>query len=199
MSSFRTVKKNLRYSMDNYREYYHASRGKTKPRHLANTGDSTTTLKLHLEAAHCCSSNLTLDSGSVGHNIKSVVNFPELWKCRDHCHYFPSGQMSSTFCLGLCKLISTKSTFFFSIISINFVCSVKRKRALLRSNPPRDSRANENRWEAQSQCLVEMLPIFVFKVIFVVMPLKPSNLDKRLAYLCFFVSESGTSAFSFCG
>ncbi len=73
--------------MDNDREYYHALRGKTKPRHLANTGDSTTTLKLHLEAAHCCSSNLTLDSGSVGHNIKSVVNFPELWKCRDHCHY----------------------------------------------------------------------------------------------------------------
>jgi len=58
------------------------------PGTLKSAGDSTTTLKLLLEAAHCCSSNLTVDSGSVGHNIKSVVNFPELWKCRDHCHYF---------------------------------------------------------------------------------------------------------------
>ncbi len=121
-----------------------------------------------------------------------------LFTIRKNFPYFPSGQMSSTFCLGLCKLISTKSTFFFSIISINFVCSVKRKRALLRSNPPRDSRANGNRWEAQSQCLVEMLPI-VFKVYFCCHASKTENLDKRLAYLCFFVSESGTSAFSFCG
>ncbi len=93
--------------------------------------------------------------------------------------YFPSGQMSSTFCLGLCKLISTKSTFFFRLYPL--ISYVRWNGSGLCCGATRRGIAEPTEIDGKHKASVwsKCFPFLFLKSIFVVMPLKPVNLDKR--------------------